>query len=747
MNNRPNIHPRLDRNITKFIAIALVILFTAIAFYLRALPYKNYQMVYDNAVKLGLSDKAKYAFLNANDPWIEYWLSDYLHQHGITSWASLTRDNPATHIFWYPWGRDFTNTEHPFIPVIGALPLGSLDTVRWVSLLPPVFGALMIPVAYAYIRRRYGELAGIISALLLAVLPASSARTFAGFVEKTGIAVPFLIAGFMLYSEALRRLDARIAVAAGTVFGFIGFIWGGYSLAAVLIAVTSLLAPLAVEWKHAKNVAIVNIAIAVGFTVVLYAASLYAPVSAKYGFIAILGAVVSYATTRIIEQLQATRGIRLAMFSGPRLYATVVVALLAVGTLAAPLLGIRGRALFALAWPLRMMGKLHLSALAETVAEHSSPLARPDLFQDFVRQANIAALFTPIAALYLLYRAFRRKEAEHLPLGLAALGLYYAVMGMLYFLQVSSVIGILAIAAVIGLVTTRKTSDSPHRTRVKRTQHDSSELRMVATGALFIVILVAAIIGARTTYAMMSGQVATITGYSINAQQYGWLYMLDLLDRDTPNDTVVVAWWDYGYWISVGAHRPTLADGATINGTQIRMLAEFYTATSEDEAVKILEKLHLEPGKTLIFIHDNALYDPKNGNLAYVIGLAGFPSIDIAKSWAMLHIAGKDKMGFTVGNDKYKQTIIYKMFASAPYSFGDVGTVFPQKYLQLVGTKTIESVTLFGEKTKPIEFKHFKPYKVIISFYTDSKGRLLAVNYGGSVYYLVQVLILYKWIG
>lgn len=726
------------------IAVSLVILFTATAFYLRAIPYKNYQAIYARAVGLGLGDKAEYAFLNANDPWIEYWLAEYLRTHGIGSWTSLTRDNPDTHIFWYPWGRDFARGEYPFVPVIGALTPGSLSTVRWVSLLPPIFGALMVPIAYLYIRRFYGELAGVAAALLLAVLPASSARTFAGFVEKTGIALPFLIAGLLLYSEALRRRSIPIALAAGLVLGSIGFVWGGYSFAALLIAVASLLAPLAVEWRYSAEIAKAGIAVGAGFTATTYIASMYGPVSMKYGIIAVLGTVVSYLIVKAIELAQLRRVSSIAAIPATRLYSIVIVALLVAGALAAPVLGVSGRALFALAWPLRLMGRLHLSALAETVAEHSSPLSNPGLFDNFVRQGNIAALFTPVAALYLLYRAFRRKEPEHLPLALTAMGLYYAVLGMLYFLQASSVAGVLAIAAALGIVA----SAGPRSTmpRSKRQTPHTSELRLVATAAFVIAILVAAVLGAKTTYAMMSSQVASVTGYSLNAQQYGWLYMLDILDRETANDTVVVAWWDYGYWISVGANRPTLADGATSNGTQIRLLAEFFTSTSEEEATGILNKLHLKPGKTLIFVHDNALFDPANGTLIYTIGLTNFPAIDIAKSWAMLHIAGKDKLGFAVGNAKYKQTLIYKMFASAPYIFGKVGDVFPREHLKTVKT-SIKNVILFGEKTTPVEFKHFEPYKVILSFYMDSKGRVLAVNANGNIYYLVQVLILYKWRG
>ncbi|MEM0506573.1 MAG: peptide transporter, partial [Thermosphaera sp.] len=36
------------------------------------------------------------------DSYIEYWQAKYVYENGILSWYTLTRENPATHIFWYP---------------------------------------------------------------------------------------------------------------------------------------------------------------------------------------------------------------------------------------------------------------------------------------------------------------------------------------------------------------------------------------------------------------------------------------------------------------------------------------------------------------------------------------------------------------------------------------------------------------------------------------------------------------------
>jgi len=54
------------------------------------------------------------------------------------------------------------------------------------------------------------------------------------------------------------------------------------------------------------------------------------------------------------------------------------------------------------------------------------------------------------------------------------------------------------------------------------------------------------------------------------------------LKENTSEDTVIAAWWDYGYWISTLAERKTLADNSTVLDWQIRKIAATYMSTPED---------------------------------------------------------------------------------------------------------------------------------------------------------------------
>ncbi|MEM3837231.1 MAG: STT3 domain-containing protein, partial [Fervidicoccaceae archaeon] len=115
-------------------------------------------------------------YLDEADPYFMYWGTNYLVEHGISSWYTLTASNNATHIFWYPWGRDITNTDYPFNMMLAALtyPIAKifgLSVLQWSVLQPPIAGALIVLFSYLLAREIGGELAGIFSAFIAAVIP------------------------------------------------------------------------------------------------------------------------------------------------------------------------------------------------------------------------------------------------------------------------------------------------------------------------------------------------------------------------------------------------------------------------------------------------------------------------------------------------------------------------------------------------------------------------------------------------
>ena len=80
---------------------------------------------------------------------------------------------------------------------------------------------------------------------------------------------------------------------------------------------------------------------------------------------------------------------------------------------------------------------------------------------------------------------------------------------------------------------------------------------------------------------LRDGRVIKLDDYR---EAYWWI-------RDnTPDDSRIMAWWDYGYQITAIANRTTLADGNTWNHEHIALLGKALTA-SEEEGYQIARHL------------------------------------------------------------------------------------------------------------------------------------------------------------
>jgi dolichyl-diphosphooligosaccharide--protein glycosyltransferase len=56
---------------------------------------------------------------------------------------------------------------------------------------------------------------------------------------------------------------------------------------------------------------------------------------------------------------------------------------------------------------------------------------------------------------------------------------------------------------------------------------------------------------------------------SFRSDMGDWLNTLNYMRANMPPGTVVMSWWDYGYWITAIGNQTTLADNGTENATQI----------------------------------------------------------------------------------------------------------------------------------------------------------------------------------
>jgi len=61
-----------------------------------------------------------------------------------------------------------------------------------------------------------------------------------------------------------------------------------------------------------------------------------------------------------------------------------------------------------------------------------------------------------------------------------------------------------------------------------------------------------------------------------------WFHATSWIKENTPTDSVIFAWWDYGYWIQTLGERATLVDNSTLVDWQIEKVARTFMSSPED---------------------------------------------------------------------------------------------------------------------------------------------------------------------
>jgi dolichyl-diphosphooligosaccharide--protein glycosyltransferase len=156
-----------------------------------------------------------------------------------------------------------------------------------------------------------------------------------------------------------------------------------------------------------------------------------------------------------------------------------------------------------------------------------------------------------------------------------------------------------------------------------------------------------------------------LTGATLNPPTSDWLETLEWIKLNTPENAVIAAWWDYGYWIQTMAERASLADNSTTNDHIIQNIARMLLSTPDD-SWNMLQNMGAD--YVLIFLSAQKV---SNDSELYVLGGGGDESkvvwfARIAELPAEKYLRSD---GITGTNYFYEQTMLGKMipFTTAIY--------------------------------------------------------------------------------
>ncbi len=521
------------------------------------------------------------AYISEFDPYFNFNDMRQITSNGWQAWYGYT-DFKA----WWPFGRAPVDTSYPGTSFTGALvyqfltSIGVNITLYDAAVYTPVLlGVFAILVTYFFARDLWGRSAGLLAALFLAFNSSMISRTDLGFFRNEGVGIPTMILSFLFFLRAIqpgRTLKATVvySMLSSISLTYMAFSWGSFRYAAEVLALLTL--ALVVVKRYTPKL-MLTYGMTMGFF--LYTSTQLPLLGRTFlteGTTLALAAIMGLLIVTELAKLTPTSRGRLTV-TGITIAATTVIGFFMVQT-----------------------GLLSLNSLGAKFLTTVDPFIRQNipLVASVAenRPSTWASFFLELGSLTLLavfgfFFAFQRlREADILLIIFGVTGFYFAASLVRLTLILAPALSTLAAITVVELgrpaMDIIQQSVIFPRRKIRFGSRVSREYSLAILAIILILVLPTFISAVQSAYTPVT---IASSSLPVRAGVDDWLQALTWMNNNLPSTSVVFAWWDYGYWISVNTGLHTLADNGTGNLTQIQNIATGFLL-NESLSVHLLQQ-------------------------------------------------------------------------------------------------------------------------------------------------------------
>ncbi len=636
---------------------------------------------------------ARYGYyLNEYDPYFDYYATNHLVEwvkaKGLAGFAEyfMWRD----YSMWFPEGRNVATSSQVGLHFAGAILYLiateifniQMSLYDFLVILPVFLGAFTTLIMFLLVKRFAGAGGGLLAALFFATSPPLLWRGSLGWFKSEPLALFLALSATYLY---LTIYDSKVnmrgvmwrASLAGILLGYANSCWGGAQYFGIVFGLFFIIAPL-LKFEVEKTT--YSGGLLISFTLIF--SSIFPRPGPSFilnpiGILLIVGYLFSLIVYRLTSMQEKTF-LRISL----KAVFTLLLAGLLVASFGA-VSAVTTRYLTVI-YPFQRTA----NPLIESVAEHFMPT-----HMDYFRSYGVL-LFLALFGVYIAFR--RRSPATVLALILGISGVYIA--SSFSRLMVYSTLALLILGA-IGLVELSSSVLKSHRVGGKKAfLHEvRSDIKIAYSILLIGLLTLPMVYPVGATWRDVADQPVSIAnaGTNFRLELPDWREALAWIKDNTPEDAVIIAWWDYGYWITVMGNRTTLADNATINGTKIAQIARLFMS-NETQAASLLKDMlrdpkdpsKLRPGYIVAFVAGQRF--SSQGFEYYILGGGGDES---KKQW-FIRIGGLNITQFLYDDEFtpkpyfWENTILGKMWPFELWQFVDrsgrlQGTEYKPGYIAL----------------------------------------------------------------
>ncbi len=497
----------------------------------------------------------------------------------------------------------------------------SVDFLTYAKIIPPLITSLYVFIIYFISKEIFGKKyrwAGIFAGIIFATSNSVLFRSSEGFFEKEPISGLFILTSFLFFVKAIKSKSIIDGALAGILVAFAYSVWGGAVMLIYLYPAFAFLSILLGKWDS-KNDGKWYVSFAF-FYLLVYSLIYYAKgisfvfknISSVIVFLSLLGVLFLY----LFERKFAIREQDKIIFY-PAMVLTGVFVLFIL-SLFVPIVS---RVISSIS-----RAVVYRKGVIESTVAENIPASVPYFLNVFgveVFKNAYDFLFSSwfvlsISSPLFLYVVLRDSSKKYFAIGINILSyiVYYSFLSSQGENTLANIVYVILATLIVGLLI----YENKHReallylfvyatllafvTKVRISYPAGMFVSILASfvlGYLFYfviknigyvfsdkklsfneVVKVLSVIGSvlyvlsfvyiNTTYAVNTGE-----RLSRGEDNPLWEEALDFLKYNTSQDSVILSWWDFGYWFQTRGERKTLLDGGNQKGYRNVFAAKYFT--------------------------------------------------------------------------------------------------------------------------------------------------------------------------
>ena len=553
------------------------------------------------------------------DPWFNYRATEYLVENGFEAYFEWHDEKS-----WYPHGRDVSLNSQVGLHVITATLYnifgGNSSLYDFTVLFPLVIGSLTSIVVFAFVRVIGGTTAGLIASLMFAISIPIIIRGMIGWYKSEPLGLFFGFLAVYLLLSAIKNNKGKITLIKlifGGLFLTLGLTsWGGIQFLTLPLSAFFISLPFFKKDNQFLFWAIPIFSASLLSTVLLFERPGIDFVLG-YGGLLILGSTVFLVVTLIIQR-----------FCSPaiRIRNSIIVLGIFVASGIAVLSSGFGTPSF------RYLNAVNpflssTDALTTSVAEHTSTN-----MSQLYAGLSVFIIFGLIGA-WLLF-SDRAKNSNHsIQNDMKVFALVFGLCG----LYVSSAFIRLELFASFALIILGSIGLTILLQKIL--QKRNVAIKFIFCIVIIGLVLVPIVYPPGEAWSNIPGLIkpTILTGSTYSqVTSDDWFHATSWIKENTPTDSVIFAWWDYGYWIQTLAERTTLVDNSTLADQQIEKVARTFMSPVENAWVI----LNSTPGTDVRYEYIVLANDFAEHNVINPVTGVGDETSALYADYVLINVAG-----------------------------------------------------------------------------------------------------------